>query len=126
MAALTALEPVVAYHREQPQEAGGAWYEAFFVGAVNPSHPTLEGFSIPQVGRFLAPKVICILFWTSAVVLGHRFHRPVVGAVEIHGVVDIPGGYSAVVLFDFKAITRPNGLFKFGGVFKVVVGISKR
>ena len=40
-----------------------------------------------------------ILFWTSAVAVWHRHHRPVVGTLEVHGHLAFPGGYSAVVLW---------------------------
>lgn len=59
-----------------------------------------------QVSGFLAPVLLNILFWTSAVAVWHRRHRPVVGTLEVHGLLDFPGGYSAVVLFELS-VTRP-------------------
>ena len=61
-----------------------------------------------QVSGFLAPVLLNILFWTSAVAVWHRHHRPVVGTLEVHGHLAFPGGYSAVVLFELSVTRLPS------------------
>eukprot|EP00435_Cladocopium_sp_Y103_P053345 s132_g17.t1 len=60
------------------------------------------------VSAFLEPAILNILFWGAAVVLWHRFDRPVVGSFELHAVADFPGGYSAVVLFEASLCRQPS------------------
>ena len=61
-----------------------------------------------QVSAFLPPVLLNILFWTSAVAVWHRHHRPVVGTLEVHGHLAFPGGYSAVVLFELSVTRLPS------------------
>ena len=42
-----------------------------------------------QVSGFLAPVLLNILFWTSAVAVWHRHHRLVVGTLEVHGLLQV-------------------------------------
>lgn len=58
---------------------------------------------------FLAPVLLNILFWTSAVAVWHRHHRPVVGTLKVHGLLEFPGGYSAVVLFELRRARSEGG-----------------
>ena len=52
--------------------------------------------------------VLDVLFWTAAVCIWHLHERPAVATLELHGVLDFPGGYGAVVLFEASTARPPS------------------
>ena len=49
-----------------------------------------------------------MLFWTSTLSIWHLYRRPAVATLEPHGLLDFPGGYGAVVLFEVSTARPPS------------------
>eukprot|EP00435_Cladocopium_sp_Y103_P058228 s132_g20.t1 len=86
--------------------------------ATSPNAPTPRGTAVDEdiawyeawwVRGFLDGTLLNVLFWQSAVAFWHRFWRPAVASLEMHGYFDLPGGFSAVVLFEFSVIRAEDG-----------------